>query len=315
MKVLISGGFGLIAGRLAELFSNSGHEVWLASRTSKTKVSSLSKTNLIEINWDDEAGLERICSGMDIIIHAAGMNAQDCFIGPTEALYFNGMVTSRFVNAAVSQSVEKFIYISTAHVYSADLNGHISEKSCPTNLHPYATSHRSGEDAVLFANQQGKIQGIVTRLSNSFGYPISVQTNCWSLLINDLCKQAIQLRVLSLKTYGTQHRDFISLKEVCNAILFLSETKITDAYQPIFNIGSGKSAAIIDICNLVQNRCNQILGYKPEILRPLRDKMEDFKPLVYQSENLSQLGYRISDDISSEIDELLRYCSVNFKRH
>jgi UDP-glucose 4-epimerase len=314
MKVLISGGFGLIAGRLAELFSNSGHEVWLASRTSKTKVNSLSKINLIKINWDDEVGLERICSGMDIIIHAAGMNAQDCFISPTEALYFNGIVTARFVNAAVSQSVEKFIYISTAHVYSADLDGQISEKSCATNLHPYATSHRSGEDAVLFANQQGKIQGIVTRLSNSFGYPISVETNCWSLLINDLCRQAIQLGVLSLNTYGTQHRDFISLKEVCNAILFLSETKITDACQPIFNIGLGKSAAIIDICNLVQNRCNQILGYKPEILRPLTDKMEEFKPFMYQIENLSQLGYMISDDISSEIDELLRYCSVNFKR-
>lgn len=314
MKVLISGGFGLIAGRLAEFFSNSGHEVWLASRFSKPKINSISKSHLIKINWDDDAELERICSGMDIIVHAAGMNAQDCFISPTQALYFNGLVTSRFVNAAVSQSVEKFIYISSAHVYSTDLKGQITEKSYLTNLHPYATSHRSGEDAVLFANQQGKIKGIVTRLSNSFGYPISVETNCWSLLINDLCRQAIQLRALSLKTYGVQHRDFISLKEVCKAILFLAETKILDGDQPIFNIGSGKSSAIIDICNLVQNRCNQILDYKPEILRPLGDNLEESKPLFYLCENLLHHGFSFSDDNSSEIDELLRYCSVNFKR-
>ena len=313
MKVLISGGFGLIAGRLAELFSNSGHEVWLASRTLKTKVNSLSKIHLIKINWDDEANLKRVCMGMDIIIHAAGMNAQDCSINPPEALYFNGVATSRFVNAAVSQSVKKFIYISTAHVYSSHLIGHISEKSCATNLHPYATSHRSGEDAVLFANQQGKIQGIVTRLSNSFGYPISVETNCWSLLINDLCRQAIELGALSLKTYGVQHRDFISLKEVCKAILFLTEAKINDGHLPLFNLGSGKSTAIIDICNLVQNRCIQILGYKPEIVRPHGDKMEEFKTLIYCNENLSQLGYSISDNTSFEIDELLRYCVVNFK--
>lgn len=314
MKVLITGGFGLIAGRLAELFSNSGHDVLLATRRLTVNPISLTNVNIIEIDWEDVIGLESLCAGIDVIVHAAGMNAQDCFRNPTEALYFNGTVTSRFLDAAISQSVPRFIYLSTAHVYSSNLAGVISEKACALNIHPYATSHRAGEDVVLFANQQSKIQGIVTRLSNSFGYPISVETNCWGLLINELSRQAVQQGVISLKTNGSQYRDFVSLTQVCNAILFLTQAEMSSGNQSIFNVGSGVSKSIINVSRLVQKRCTVILGYEPEIIRPMNDSSEEHMPLIYQVEALAQLGYRITDDTLYEIDELLRYSSANFQK-
>ena len=86
---------------------------------------------------------------VDVVIHTAGMNAQECASDPEQALAFNGTVTADLVSSAVKQGVQKFIYLSTAHVYKEPLVGTISESSQTTNTHPYATSHLAGEIPVL----------------------------------------------------------------------------------------------------------------------------------------------------------------------
>src|SRR3546814_17036700 len=93
------------------------------------------------------------------------MNAQNCAANPVEALEFNGVATARLVQAAARVGIRRFIYLSTAHVYCAPLTGTITEDTCPRNLHPYATSHLAGENAVLSAVQAGEISGMVLRLS------------------------------------------------------------------------------------------------------------------------------------------------------
>ena len=159
----------------------------------------LVKAEVEKITWDDDIALKRSCIGVDVVIHAAGINAQDCVSDPKAALEFNGGVTTRFVEAASKAGVWRFIYLSTAHVYSNPLVGVITEESHPSNQHPYATSHLAGDEAVLRANQLGKIQGFVFRLSNGFGAPMHKDVNCWMLLVNDLCKQAVVTHKMILK--------------------------------------------------------------------------------------------------------------------
>ena len=36
----------------------------------------------------------------------------------------------------------------------------------------------------------------------------------------------------------------------------------------LFNVGSGKSSRVIDMVELIQARCTEVLGYTPEIIRP-----------------------------------------------
>src|SRR3546814_14338280 len=111
------------------------------------------------------------CRGCDAVIHAAGMNAQNCAANPVEALEFNGVATARLVQAAARVGIRRFIYLSTAHVYCAPLTGTITEDTCLRNLHPYATTHLAGENAVLLAVQFGEILGIVLGIANVLGVP------------------------------------------------------------------------------------------------------------------------------------------------
>ncbi len=313
MRILITGGFGFVGGRLAADFAKVGHRIVLGTRSFIASPSWLPEAEVIETVWDDERILEQCCKSVDVVIHAAGMNAQDCFADPIGALAFNGVATTRLVAAASRAKVQRFIYLSTAHVYASPLVGTITENTCINNLHPYATSHLAGEYAVLSANQQKQIQGIVLRLSNVFGAPMHKEVNCWMLLVNDLCRQAVQTRKLVLKTNGMQQRDFVAMGEVCRVVESLTAIHVESIQSNIFNIGSGVSQSVLAIALLVQQRCKVTLGFEP-VLERVQDGVNELHPnMNYRTDNLAALGIFFNNtDNTLEIDNLLRFCHSSF---
>ena len=312
MRILITGGFGFVGGRLAVHLAQAGHQIILGTRHSINSPDWLPQAEVVKISWDDLVALERICDGVDVIIHAAGMNAQDCVADPIAALAFNGLATAKLVAAASRGGIKEFIYLSTAHVYASPLVGIITENSCPNNLHPYATSHLAGEKAVLSADARGELPGIVLRLSNAFGAPMHRDANCWMLLVNDLCKQAVQTRKLVLQTSGLQHRDFIGLTEVCCVV-----EKLVDPNQilqaNVFNMGAGVSQSVLEMAQLIQQRCNKALGYIPELQHKHSGLDERYPTLTYHTDNLNALSISCKSQTNTvEIDKLLQFCWATF---
>ena len=314
MRILITGGFGFLGGRLALHLQQAGHKILVGSRNASILPDWLPQAEVIHTDWLDRGNsLERICSGVDVLIHAAGMNAQNCFASPVEALEFNGMSTARLVSAASMMGVKRFIYLSTAHVYANPLVGIITEETCPRNLHPYATSHLAGENVVLGASQRGQIEGVVLRLSNAFGVPVDKAVNCWMLLVNDLCRQAVQNRKLLLQTSGIQQRDFIGLTDVCRVVEQVVVYKGASIQTSIFNLGLGVSHSVLSMAQLIQQRCTQVLGFEPllQYKQPTGD--EQHSMLIYRNDKIASFGIiSNSTDNITEIDELLRFCKSAF---
>ncbi|SVE58312.1 uncharacterized protein METZ01_LOCUS511166, partial [marine metagenome] len=127
MRILITGGFGYIGAKLAAYLFQNGHHVVLGSQRVLTSPNWLPQTEVVNTIWEDEKALTKICQGVDAIIHAAGMNAQDCSSDPVSALRFNGLATSRILRSAIHAGISRFIYLSTAHVYGDPLIGVIDE--------------------------------------------------------------------------------------------------------------------------------------------------------------------------------------------
>jgi UDP-glucose 4-epimerase len=314
MRILITGGFGYLGSRLAHYFaSQNGYVIVLGSRNIQNVPEWLPQANVINIPWDSPSGLDDVCAGFDVIIQAAGLNSQDCYADPVAALNFNAMATGRLIQAAIRQKVKRFIYISTAHVYGSPLEGWITEESCPASLHPYATSHRAGEDLVRHAHQRGQIEGVVVRLSNAFGAPMYKDVNCWMLLVNDLCRQAVQTHKLVLRSSGLQQRDFIALQDVACAtehLLGLTREQYGDG---LFNLG-GVSLSIWEMTQRIEARCQAVLGFGPEIVRPEPTMNEQIASLRYDCEKLKKTGFSLKGMIDKEIDDTLMMCSKIWDR-
>lgn len=307
MRILLTGGFGLIGGRLGQHLQRAGHQVVLGSRQERNAPQWLAQAEVARCDWNDGNALTRLCGGVDAVIHAAGMNAQDCAADPVAALEFNGLASARLVAAACEAGVKRFIHLSTAHVYASLLVGEITEDTCPRNLHPYATSHLAGEHAVLNANQRGQIEGIVLRLSNAFGVPVHRDVNCWMLLVNDLCRQAVQTGRLVLNSNGLQQRDFIALEDVARAVGHL--LGLTREQCGLFNLGGDTSLSIWEMTQRVAERCEVTLGFSPEIVRPDPGADERAPALQYRCKKIQGTGFYAMGYLEQEIDNTLILCS------
>jgi UDP-glucose 4-epimerase len=314
MRVLITGGFGYIGGRLGQYLHQAGQQIILGSRNPDSLPNWLSNVEVANTDWNDVSSLEQACHGVDIVIQAAGLNAQECAADPVAALAINGLATARLIASATRAGVKRFIYLSTAHIYASPLMGIISEDTCPNNLHPYATSHVAGESAVLGANQRKEIEGLVLRLSNVFGAPAHKDVNCWMLLANDLCKQAVQTRQLVLRSSGLQKRDFIAMADVCRAIEHLSVCARDVFSDNVINIGSGVSQSVIQMAYFIQQRCFVLFGYEPTLEFPSFGGCENTEMFEYNTDRLTELGLGLGMVNELEIDRLLTFCKTLFDK-
>ncbi len=313
MRFLVTGGFGYIGGRLAHFISNQlQHQVVLGSRRYMSVPAWLPQAEVVQIDWESPDNLEDICSGIDVVIHCAGMNAQDCMKNPVAALEVNGIETAKLLQAAIRKDVRRFLYLSTAHVYANPLVGVFTESSCPTSLLPYATSHRAGENVVMAAHQHGEIEGLVARISNAYGVPVHRKVNCWMLLVNDLCYQAVTKRQLILNSSGLQRRDFVPMSAVCHAINLLLDISSNDIGNGVFNVGGGWSPTVWEMACLIQQRCETKLHFLPELIRKEPHNGEEPTELDFRANGLLKLGFQPATDKTSEIDELLEFCQSGF---
>ncbi len=312
MRILITGGLGFVGGRLATYLSSFGHQIVIASRSKHDPPIWLPTARMIQLNWDVESSLREACENIDVVVHAAGMNSRDCEKNPEKALEFNGSATQRLVNASVAAQVKRFVYLSTAHVYGHPLNGSITEDTTPKNQHPYATSHLAGEEAVLAASIGGKIDGIVLRFSNVFGAPTHKDVNCWMLLVNDLCKQAIMTQRIIIRSSGAQQRNFLTMSDACIVIASAIFNDIEIRVPKILNVGSGESTTIFEMAITIQERCQEVFGIFPQIETLSPEKKLDYPKLSYGSLFRLSVLDKIKNDKKREIDALLNFCKDSF---
>ena len=312
MKILITGGLGFIGGRLGIHLSKNSHEIVLGTRRNLNSPVWLPNVKMAVIDWESDESLIKACLGADLVIHAAGMNAKDCELDPEGALNFNARATAKLLAAAISSDVKTFFYLSSAHVYSNPLQGVINENTLPSNSHPYATSHLKGERYAQKTKEKGLINSTVLRLSNAYGTPASPEVNCWMLLVNDLCMQAVTSKQLRLTTSGIAQRNFITLSDVCAVISELIHKSESQTLPLMLNIGNAYSSTVYEMAVLIQERCMEVLGFSPEIIFDSGDSDQVNESLDFKSLYSYLYKNSIINNRHKEIDELLNFCKKSF---
>jgi UDP-glucose 4-epimerase len=316
MRILITGGMGFVGGRLVQLLAQGGrHEVCVATRNPAAgAVAWLPRAAQVHfINWSSAGELRTLCEGFDIVAHLAGVNAPDSAADPAMAYEFNVVATARLVQAAIQAGVRRMLYLSTAHVYGSPLQGEIDECLCPFPVHPYAISHRAAEDVVRAAHAAGKLEGVVVRVSNAFGAPAHVAANCWMLLVNDLCRQAVLDQQLVLTSSGQQFRDFVPMQFTCAALAHLLEAPTAALKDGLFNLGGNWSARVLDVAERIASLAENVLGCKLNLHRLPDETGSAPEPLHYDTARLRASGFSMDAQacIDAEILQLLEFCKLN----
>jgi UDP-glucose 4-epimerase len=169
------------------------------------------------------------------------------------------------------------------------------------------------EDFVLAAHDRKQIEGVVVRLSNVFGAPVTPDIDRWSLLVNDLCRQAATTGELRLNSLGTQLRDFITLGDVARAVNHILQLDTNQLANGLFNLGGCKVMSILEMTERIAVRWQVLTHRQITIVRPSGN---DVPPPVlnYQCDKLAATGFTLTSEVDREIDDTLKLCLKAFGR-
>ena len=310
-KILITGGLGYIGGRIADFLKRNHPASCIVLGTSREikKIPNWAKSfQIVRLNILNTASVEKaVSSDFDVIIHLAALNEHDSLGDIKSAWETNALGTQSLLSVASEKKVSKFIYFSTFHVYG-NCSQKITEESPTSPHHPYASTHRAAEDMVRFFKYYKKMNILILRLSNGFGYPMDLEVNRWTLVFNDLCRQAMTSGKMILRSSGKQHRDFISLHDIAASVehfLFSIPNKWEDG---LYNLGGNCSLAILDMAQKIALVYEKKYG-KPISIQILgKDNGEANYPVQYNIDKLKKTGFHLTGNMEREIEQTLSLC-------
>ena len=308
--LLITGGLGYVGGRVAahmrERFPSL--PIRLMTRHYRPSARWAGTFQVIEGDVLDPASLQRAMKGVDTVIHLAACNEIESERDPARALDVTARGTLQVLKEAQAAGASRFVYMSTFHVYGAPQGDVITEETPPAPSHPYAITHYAAEQFVGMFRRRRALETLTFRLSNGYGSPMDLGVNRWTLVFNDLCRQAAERGHLTLASSGRPQRDFISIRDVGRAVehfLSMPSAKWADG---LFNLGGDCSMAILELANRIARVYQARYGESLPTATGDGDTPESWNPVRFSIEKLKATGFAPEHNLDEEIEGLLALC-------
>jgi nucleoside-diphosphate-sugar epimerase len=157
MKILVTGGTGLLGGRLVPKLIKDGHQIVALTRSASSH-SKLKAMGAMPVDGDLESSTPLALPAIDAVVHAAALFR---FSGPREP-FFRANVdgTAALLKAAETAGAQTFVYISAAGIIMDDAGSPIrnadeSAPIFPNHFSAYLASKARAELLVLAASKPG----------------------------------------------------------------------------------------------------------------------------------------------------------------
>ncbi|MBF0554871.1 MAG: SDR family oxidoreductase [Nitrospirae bacterium] len=314
MRVLITGGRGFIGGRTAlylkEKYPNSDITITTTKQDGGLPAW-CSAFNTLNMSLSDEQSIKRAVKGADTIVHLAALNEIDSMREPVSAMRINTEGTYRLLRAAAEHGVKSFIYFSTIHVYGENLALPLITEETPIRpYHPYATTHAAAEGFVDQFRRYNSMNTAIFRLSNAYGAPADMAVNRWSLVFNDLCRQAVTQSSLTLKSSGRQYRDFISIHDVTRAVGHFIYELNGQWGDGLFNLGGECPMTILEAAGHVARVYKETYGREISGIKVGEAATPEafLNPTNYNIEKIQKTGFQLEGGMDEEIRRCLSLC-------
>lgn len=249
-------------------------------------------------------------AGCDAVLHLAGANEVVAAEDPDAAVRDTIVGARHVAAAAADEGVARLVYVSTVHVYGAALveGAVVSESTVPAPTGIYGLTRLASEHLLSAHAAQTGSEAVILRLTNAVGAPVAPEVDRWSLVGNDLCRQAVRDGRLVLRSPGLQWRDFIALADV----VALVGSALTPGGLPggTYNLGSGTPMTILDLAALVQDAIEEHTGSRPPLDAPVATGV---RPDAYHVDigRLAALGWKPDSTVAAAVSETARFCLQN----
>lgn len=206
MNVLICGGSGFLGSFVADECTRVGHRVTIFDQ--RPSPYAQRDQRMIVGDLLDSGAVHEAVEGQDVVYNFAGFADLNASINnPLPVLHVNILGNANVLDACVTHSIRRFVYASTAYVFS-------SKGSF------YGVSKRCSEKIIEEFNRQFGLDYTIIRYGSVYG-PRSDEKN----RIYKILKQALTERKITFQGDGEEEREYIHVQDAAALSLeILSET-------------------------------------------------------------------------------------------
>ena len=279
MKIAVVGGNGFIGSEFVKFASERGHD-----------------TVVIGSDCDvfDDKGEKQVnntletCEAMVFLAakrFKANFSAQDDYI-------YNIKLAEKYLRLASETLVENVVLTSSRSVYSG-INTPWKEDEFQTPLSLYGASKQATDSLALLYNKERGMKIKSLRLAQVIGIDERK-----GYLLNTLIDNAIAGKKQTICGKGTGKRQYIYVKDVCDAILHSATVK--KEMSGVFNIGMDFNVSIIELAETINEVFENEAG-----IEMLTDKPEDAKEyLMDVSKAERELCWKPRYDLRDAFEDL-----------
>lgn len=250
---MVTGGAGFVGSELVRQLCAAEAEVLVVDNMVNGREENLAglpkdRVELEVADIRDEARIETLMRGVNIVYHLACLGVRHSFHSPLENHEVNATGTLKLLVAAKAAAVRRFVYTSSAEVYGMPLWVPITENHPNLPANAYGAAKLAGEAHTRAFYMNQRLPTVVVRLFNSYGPRCHHEGDCGEVIPRFMLRCMAGMPMVIFGD-GTQTRDFNYVEDTAEAVLLagLADGIVGET----FNLGCGKDCSINELAREV----------------------------------------------------------------
>lgn len=299
MRILITGGAGFIGSHIAEHF-NGKAEIRVLDNLRSGYLHNLEGLDVEFIRGDvrDRAAVAKAVEGCDYVFHLAAMiSVPESMFKMEECvdINVNGLLT--VLEESAKAGVKKLCFSTSAAIYGDNPVVPKVETMIPEPKSPYAITKLDGEYYCNIFTQTGKLKTACLRYFNVFG-PRQDPKSAYAAAVPIFTAKAIANEDITIFGDGEQTRDFIYVKDIVEANVFMAMHDFTGVY----NIAYGGRITINDLVKQIME-----VTHSKSLVLHLEERPGDVKHSMAGIEKLKSTGFCPKYDFAYGMEQTIRF--------
>lgn len=299
MRVLVTGGAGFIGSHIVETLQGEAEIVVLDNlRSGNLQNIEGLKAEVVIGDIRDKEAIRKCMKGVDYVFHLAALiSVPESMENPLECVDINNRGMLIVLAEAARAGVKMLCFSSSCAIYGDNPISPKVESLAPEPKSPYAVSKLDGEYYCGIFKDTGKLKTACLRYFNVFG-PRQSPESAYAAAIPIFVSKAVKNEIISIYGDGEQTRDFIYVKDVAKANIYLAKNGITG----VFNAGYGRQTTIKELAEKIvkTTQSESKIKYLPE-------RSGDIKHSLGNVDKLLKSGYKMTSDFDSGLEATIRY--------
>ena len=273
-SILLTGGAGYIGSHTAKALQASGREVIVLDSLVTGHREATQGLPLVEADISDRETIQDTIRRYSVtaVIHFAAFISESESISNPNRYYTNNFTkTLGLLEALITESVENFIFSSTAAVYGNPKEVPVQE-NCPVNpISPYGESKLSVERALPYFERAYGLRFICLRYFNAAGADTEGKLGEDHNPETHLIPSALNATTggAELKIYGNDYktadgtceRDYVHVSDLASAHLLALDKLESGNVSSVYNLGLERAYSVLNVLEIVENVTGNLVPY------------------------------------------------------